>query len=86
MPGAGREAATLYAPRALFHRHPCRTCGISGRLPRLGALDAGLVGETGLEAVRENEFYMFTHSEKESLVEARRTDMAGAFGCCGGTH
>ena len=44
------------------------------------ALDPYLVGDMVLEAVRENAFYIFTHPETESLVEARRTDMAGAFG------
>ena len=47
---------------------------------RANALDPGVVGEMVLHAIRENEFYIFTHPELEAMSTMRQTEMAEAFG------
>jgi len=44
-----------------------------------GALDADVVGNMVLHAIQNDEFYVFTHPEIESITEARHTEMQGAF-------
>ena len=47
---------------------------------RANALDPGVVGEMVLHAIRENEFYIFTHPELEAMSTMRQNEMAEAFG------
>ena len=49
------------------------------RLIREGALDPAIVGDMVLHAVRENEFYIFTHPELKAMSDARFEDMSGAY-------
>ena len=49
------------------------------RLIRDGALDPAIVGDMVLHAIRENEFYIFTHPEFKAISDARVEDMAGAY-------
>ena len=49
------------------------------RLIREGALDPAIVGDMVLHAIRENEFYIFTHPELKAISDARFEDMAGAY-------
>ena len=49
------------------------------RLIREGALDPAVVGDMVLHAIRENEFYIFTHPELKAMSDARFEDMAGAY-------
>ena len=49
------------------------------RLIREGALDPAIVGDMVLHAIRENEFYIFTHPEFKAISDARVEDMAGAY-------
>jgi len=46
---------------------------------RANALDPGVVGEMVLHAIRENEFYIFTHPELEAMSNVRQSEMAEAF-------
>ena len=46
---------------------------------RDGALDPALVGDMVLHAIRENEFYIFTHPELQAMSDARFEEMAEAF-------
>ena len=43
------------------------------------ALDPAVVGDMVLHAIRENEFYIFTHPELEAMTDARKDEMANAF-------
>ena len=43
------------------------------------ALDPAVVGEMVLHAIREDEFYIFTHPELEAMTDARKDEMASAF-------
>ena len=43
------------------------------------ALDPAVVGEMVLHAIREDEFYIFTHPELEAMTNARKTEMEAAF-------
>ena len=43
------------------------------------ALDPAVVGDMVLHAIRENEFYIFTHPELEAMTDARKDEMASAF-------
>ncbi len=45
-----------------------------------GALDPAVVGDMVLHAIREDEFYIFTHPELELMTDARKSEMAEAFG------
>ena len=47
---------------------------------RAGALDPAVVGDMVLHAIREDEFYIFTHPELEAMTEARHGEMAAAYG------
>lgn len=47
---------------------------------RANALDPGVVGEMVLHAIRENEFYIFTHPELEAMSTMRQNEMTEAFG------
>ncbi|MCY3812012.1 MAG: SDR family NAD(P)-dependent oxidoreductase [Gammaproteobacteria bacterium] len=49
------------------------------RLIREGALDPAIVGDMVLHAIRENEFYIFTHPELKAMSDARFEDMASAY-------
>ena len=49
------------------------------RLIREGALDPAVVGDMVLHAIRENEFYIFTHPELKAISDSRFEDMAGAY-------
>ena len=49
------------------------------RLIREGALDPAVVGDMVLHAIRENEFYIFTHPELKAISDTRFEDMAGAY-------
>lgn len=44
-----------------------------------GALDADVVGNMVLHAIQNDEFYVFTHPEIESITEARHAEMQDAF-------
>ena len=46
---------------------------------RANALDPAVVGEMVLHAIRENEFYIFTHPELEAMSNVRQSEMAEAF-------
>ena len=46
---------------------------------RATALDPAVVGDFVLHAIREDEFYIFTHPETEAMVEARKAEIADAF-------
>ena len=43
------------------------------------ALDPAVVGDMVLHAIREDEFYIFTHPELEAMTDARKDEMANAF-------
>ena len=43
------------------------------------ALDPAVVGDMVLYAIRENEFYIFTHPELEAMTDERKSEMAAAF-------
>ena len=43
------------------------------------ALDPAVVGDMVLHAIREDEFYIFTHPELEAMTDARKDEMASAF-------
>ena len=46
---------------------------------RHNALDPAVVGDMVLHAIREDEFYIFTHPELEAMTDARKDEMANAF-------
>ena len=46
---------------------------------RDGALDPAVVGDMVLHAIRENEFYIFTHPELKAMSDARFEEMSGAY-------
>ena len=43
------------------------------------ALDPAVVGDMVLHAIREDEFYIFTHPELEAMTNARKTEMEASF-------
>jgi NAD(P)-dependent dehydrogenase (short-subunit alcohol dehydrogenase family) len=45
----------------------------------LNGIDAGIVGKRVLEAVQNNELYIFTHPEMKAFVEARFNNILAAF-------
>ena len=46
---------------------------------RASALDPAIVGDMVLHAIREDEFYIFTHPEVEAMTDARKAEMVDAF-------
>ena len=46
---------------------------------RANALDPAVVGDMVLHAIREDEFYIFSHPELGAMAEARHEEMAGAY-------
>ena len=46
---------------------------------RASALDPAVVGDMVLHAIREDEFYIFTHPETEAMTEARKAEMTDSF-------
>lgn len=46
---------------------------------RASALDPAIVGDMVLHAIREDEFYIFTHPEIEAMTDARKAEMVDAF-------
>lgn len=46
---------------------------------RASALDPAVVGDMVLHAIREDEFYIFTHPEIEAMTDARKAEMVDAF-------
>ena len=46
---------------------------------RDGALDPAVVGDMVLHAIRENEFYIFTHPELKAMSDARFEEMSAAY-------
>ena len=46
---------------------------------RATALDPAVVGDFVLHAIREDEFYIFTHPETEAMVDARKAEIADSF-------
>ncbi len=46
---------------------------------RANALDPAVVGDMVLHAIREDEFYIFTHPEIEAMTDARKNEMTDAF-------
>ena len=46
---------------------------------RDSAIDPGVVGDMVLHAVREDEFYIFTHPDIEMMADLRKNEMADAF-------
>lgn len=46
---------------------------------RRNAIDPALVGDMVLHAIREDEFYIFTHPDIEMMIDLRRNEMADAF-------
>ena len=53
----------------------------SARLEELrnSALKPAVVGDMVLHAIRENEFYVFSHPELKPMVDARQEEIAGAY-------
>lgn len=53
----------------------------SARLEELRAssLDPAVVGDMVLHAIRDDEFYIFTHPEIEAMTDARKAEMVDAF-------
>ena len=47
---------------------------------RAGALDPAVVGDMVLHAIREDEFYIFTHPELQAMADLRGNEMADAYG------
>ena len=47
---------------------------------RAGALDPAVVGDMVLHAIREDEFYIFTHPELQAMTDLRGNEMADAYG------
>ena len=47
---------------------------------RAGALDPAVVGDMVLHAIREDEFYIFTHPELQAMTDLRSNEMAEAYG------
>ena len=43
------------------------------------ALDPAVVGDMVLHAIREDEFYIFTHPDLEAMTDVRKSEMASAF-------
>ena len=46
---------------------------------RAGALDPAIVGDMVLHAIRDDEFYIFTHPEIEPMTDVRKAEMVDAF-------
>lgn len=46
---------------------------------RANALDPAVVGDMVLHAIREDEFYIFSHPELKAMAEVRHEEMAGAY-------
>lgn len=46
---------------------------------RSNAIDPALVGDMVLHAIREDEFYIFTHPDIEMMADLRKNEMADAF-------
>ena len=46
---------------------------------RSGAIDPGPVGDMVLHAIREDEFYIFTHPDIEMMTDLRKAEMTDAF-------
>ena len=46
---------------------------------RASALDPAVVGDMVLHAIREDEFYVFSHPELKPMAEVRHEEMAGAY-------
>ena len=46
---------------------------------RAGALDPAVVGDMVLHAIRDDEFYIFTHPEIEAMTNVRKAEMVDAF-------
>ncbi len=46
---------------------------------RENAIDPALVGDMVLHAIREDEFYIFTHPDIEMMTDLRKNEMADAF-------
>ena len=44
-----------------------------------GALDPAVVGDMVLHAIREDEFYIFSHPELKPMADARQDELAGAY-------
>ena len=44
-----------------------------------GALDPAIVGDMVLHAIREDEFYIFSHPELKPMADARQDELAGAY-------
>ena len=47
---------------------------------RAGALNPAIVGDMVLHAIREDEFYIFTHPELKAMTDARHGEMDAAYG------
>ena len=47
---------------------------------RAGALDPAVVGDMVLHAIREDEFYIFTHPELQAMTDLRSNEMTDAYG------
>ena len=47
---------------------------------RAGALDPAVVGDMVLHAIREDEFYIFTHPELKAMTDVRHGEMDAAYG------
>ena len=46
---------------------------------RASALEPAVVGDMVLHAIREDEFYIFSHPEFKAMADARQEEMAGAY-------
>ena len=71
----GTDASTL-----LVGNLPAEQQAVRLEELRAGALEPAVVGDMVLHAIREQEFYIFTHPELQEMTDLRSNEMAGAYG------
>ncbi len=71
----GTDASTL-----LVGNLPAEQQAVRLEELRAGALEPAVVGDMVLHAIREQEFYIFTHPELQEMTDLRSNEMANAYG------
>lgn len=71
---AGTSSVLLTNPDATPTEQAARLAELQA-----GALDPAVVGDMVLYAIREDEFYIFSHPELKPMADARQDELAGAY-------
>ena len=71
---AGTSSVLLTNPDATPTEQAARLAELQA-----GALDPAVVGDMVLHAIREDEFYIFSHPELKPMADARQDELAGAY-------